>query len=830
MPSLLAQPHTAYHTTPSVYTEPAPPPRVALPSRGQGHWAAAALLTALFVVCTTAIAAQFVSVAPPDCSTSVLLTGVDADGDGLDDRWLVIRPGETTPSSPSVITSPNAGWRGADPQSEGPFLSESALPELGEGRWIDGGHPDGPNPDGGARADQPGLYTFVRRFDLADRSIFAIRVEWNVADELVEVRLNGTPLNEPGCDDAVSPCAHDYIDNRDGALRDSTDPADNARRIHRLEITDPALFNFTRDAGGNAWNTIEVVVRNRDGGAVGLLMTAGFGTSVRSAPVCESTDTDVELPVYFDGATNWAGNHTTQWAILASAGQPQLTESFTVVELDAVNRGLLEQLLPLLEVDLLEHTTTGEDVSVTIADTDSLGRFLYLYQVETDVPCLEVLRQMQTGGFDRVGLIGRGGGFSPPIVMADAGDLGIIDARSRAIRLEPPISGPHFGDRFSIVIGSPPQGVVRLLDPPGLAFEPSPPLASPCRPLDGAEELSAPYGDGFGFGEEGDLPGGIELPLYGPIVWGTSDRAPVLLRHELEWRRSTQPDRPAGPEGGFRENGPGGESAPIPDTVTSGAIITMQAGPGTNQPPAFEPAGPFVVGEGEQLGFEVRASDPDGDPIVIRVDPDTLPEGAQFNAQFGGFIWRPDFDQQGEYQVSFEVCEQEATDSATQCATMIVEITVVDTNRPPEIVEAVQAGISTQQAPLLAGRIFRVVEGQRLDAPIFAIDPDGDPIRYGALNLPVGARFDEGTRTLSWHTKSGDAGTYRVTAMASDGRLNAFAPVTIEVLPNRDVKGGSSSGCSYSGASSPPGRSSLWLAVLALCVWRLGRRRLSRLA
>ncbi|GAB3161971.1 hypothetical protein GCM10027059_13510 [Myceligenerans halotolerans] len=76
---------------------------------------------------------------------------------------------------------------------------------------------------------------------------------------------------------------------------------------------------------------------------------------------------------------------------------------------------------------------------------------------------------------------------------------------------------------------------------------------------------------------------------------------------------------------------------------------------------------------GEELRFEVTASDGDGDEITLSVADGDLPGGASFDATSGVFTWTPTRDQAGDHQVRFV-----ATDTRDASSTRSVAITVTD--------------------------------------------------------------------------------------------------------------------------------------------------------
>ena len=76
-----------------------------------------------------------------------------------------------------------------------------------------------------------------------------------------------------------------------------------------------------------------------------------------------------------------------------------------------------------------------------------------------------------------------------------------------------------------------------------------------------------------------------------------------------------------------------------------------------------------------------------------------------------------------------------------------------------------------------------VTAGQPLRVVISATDADGYVLIYSASNLPTGAGFNAGIRTLAWTPTSVQVGTYPgVHFQVSDGTLTASEDITITVL------------------------------------------------
>ncbi|HUU26437.1 MAG TPA: putative Ig domain-containing protein [archaeon] len=122
-------------------------------------------------------------------------------------------------------------------------------------------------------------------------------------------------------------------------------------------------------------------------------------------------------------------------------------------------------------------------------------------------------------------------------------------------------------------------------------------------------------------------------------------------------------------------------------------------------PPTISVTASWSIQEGDTLDFTVQARDITG--VQLEVISSSLPDGADLDEASGKFFWSPDYDQAGEYQVTFI-----ASDGA-QSAQKDVVITVTDRNRSPKIFE-----IADQE----------VKEGELISFEITTTDLDGDPV------------------------------------------------------------------------------------------------------
>lgn len=183
----------------------------------------------------------------------------------------------------------------------------------------------------------------------------------------------------------------------------------------------------------------------------------------------------------------------------------------------------------------------------------------------------------------------------------------------------------------------------------------------------------------------------------------------------------------------------GAESEPSTVTITVLSPI--------NNPPILIVPGPQSVAERGSLSFTVSSSDPDNDPLTISTS--NIPRGAFFNSNTGIFNWVPDYDQAGNYTVIFSVSDGKIVVEKS------VNITVVDTNRAPTI--------KTVQIP--EGRV-----DQKYQAPIEAIDPDGDLLSFELLYQPEGMSINPVSGVLSWKPNHSQIGEWGVGVRVSDGK------------------------------------------------------------
>jgi YD repeat-containing protein len=93
-------------------------------------------------------------------------------------------------------------------------------------------------------------------------------------------------------------------------------------------------------------------------------------------------------------------------------------------------------------------------------------------------------------------------------------------------------------------------------------------------------------------------------------------------------------------------------------------------------------------------------------------------------------------------------------------------------------------------------------EGQLIELPIGATDPDSDRLLFWINNLPPGAVFDPETRLFTWTPDATAAGTYEnVQFVVSDGKQQVSQSVTFAIAPTNQAPTLINPGNAYGGQS-----------------------------
>ena len=197
---------------------------------------------------------------------------------------------------------------------------------------------------------------------------------------------------------------------------------------------------------------------------------------------------------------------------------------------------------------------------------------------------------------------------------------------------------------------------------------------------------------------------------------------------------------------------------------TAGAVTTLNIA-NTNRPPTMNiPAG-MTVSEGATADQVLTGSDPDGDALTFqKFGGPTFMTVTTTNATTGNVHLAPGFSDGGTYSAAVS-----AVDPSNASFTSGLAITVLETNRAPTL-DPVSNMI--------------VAENATADQTISGSDPDGDGLSFSLVSAPTFATvLGTSPVTANIHLQTGfsDAGTYDVTARASDGSLSDDKPFTIFV-------------------------------------------------
>jgi PGF-pre-PGF domain-containing protein len=173
-----------------------------------------------------------------------------------------------------------------------------------------------------------------------------------------------------------------------------------------------------------------------------------------------------------------------------------------------------------------------------------------------------------------------------------------------------------------------------------------------------------------------------------------------------------------------------------------------------NRAPVLDLIGDRSISEDSLLSIALSGSDADDDFLIYNTN-------ASFGTLTGNvFEWTPDFGDCGTYIVEFSVSDGLSVDSE------IITITVTDVNRAPMLMV-----IGSQS----------VDENKTLTIIPDATDDDDDTLYYSLVDSPSGSKIDETTGKFTWTPTYGQAGSYVIRFVVSDGFLKDTEDVTVTV-------------------------------------------------
>jgi hypothetical protein len=198
-----------------------------------------------------------------------------------------------------------------------------------------------------------------------------------------------------------------------------------------------------------------------------------------------------------------------------------------------------------------------------------------------------------------------------------------------------------------------------------------------------------------------------------------------------------------------------------------------------NQAPVLDSIGSKALAEGGNLSLRIRATDVDGDPLLLSVSNQPL------NSSFvdsgngrGSFVFNPSFYQAGVDTITFLVIENKANPLSDF---ENVVVTITDVNQPPQI-------DSTGPKNVVAGNTLKIrVRGTD------PTDPDGGPLYMTAVHLPANSTFKDSSGGIAGFTFApslGQVGKDTVYFYCTDAEAPALTDVEMVVItvnsgPNR---------------------------------------------
>src|SRR5262249_39030965 len=169
---------------------------------------------------------------------------------------------------------------------------------------------------------------------------------------------------------------------------------------------------------------------------------------------------------------------------------------------------------------------------------------------------------------------------------------------------------------------------------------------------------------------------------------------------------------------------------------------------------AFDPNNPSFVPQDRTANGDLTPLE--GSQPTITYAVSGLPPGATFDPATAMFVWPTGYNDAGHDVVTFTATNDGDGTGVPKSATVSVPITIVNTNRAPQLAFIANASMDHNTI---------------LDLPIQATDPDGDPMVLSVVGLPGFAQFvDNGDGTGRFHFAPGldDRGNYTMTVTVRD--------------------------------------------------------------
>ncbi len=182
-----------------------------------------------------------------------------------------------------------------------------------------------------------------------------------------------------------------------------------------------------------------------------------------------------------------------------------------------------------------------------------------------------------------------------------------------------------------------------------------------------------------------------------------------------------------------------------------------------NDPPVIESTPPTEVFQEEPYSYTIQAVDIDNDPMSFSA----IQKPSWLNFDTGTHLLSgvPHNEDVGIHQVTLRVSD------GKEFSEQSFQVEVIDVNDPPFFTSA----------PVLEAE-----QGELYSYVIYATDPEGDPISYGAVTLPDWMEFDSINRVLRGTPAYTDVGDHDVRLRVSDAMGSTDQSFTLNVIDSND--------------------------------------------
>lgn len=172
------------------------------------------------------------------------------------------------------------------------------------------------------------------------------------------------------------------------------------------------------------------------------------------------------------------------------------------------------------------------------------------------------------------------------------------------------------------------------------------------------------------------------------------------------------------------------------------SVITVVA----NRAPQIISTPPFAATVGQEYAYDLRADDPDGDPLGWSLD--AAPAGMSIHPTQGTLRWTPATDQIGAQAVVVRVF-----DDRGGFATQSFSIAVRSVNVPPNVT-------STPKTTAAVNALYTYA--------VRAVDPENHPLQFVLASGPAGMALDENTGLIAWTPSAAQVGPHDVSLRVED--------------------------------------------------------------